>query len=79
MGQMDNLVSDEYVEVFEPLYNHIPTSPFDEVKQIIEFETGKKLDEMFSEFEQEPIASASMAQVHKARLKSTGELVAVKV
>ena len=79
MGQMDNLVSDEYVEVFEPLYNHIPTSPFNEVKEILETETGKKLEEMFSYFEEEPIASASMAQVHKARLKSTGELVAVKV
>lgn len=79
MGQMDNLVADEYVEVFEPLYNHIPTSPFEEVKKILEFETGKKLDEMFSEFEETPIASASMAQVHKARLRSTGELVAVKV
>lgn len=51
MGQMENLVSDEYVEVMEPLYNHIPTSPFAEVKQIIEFETGKKLEDMFSEFE----------------------------
>ena len=48
---MDNLVTDEYVEVFEPLYNHIPISPFEEVKEILETETGRKLDEMFSEFE----------------------------
>ena len=51
MGQMDNLVTDEYVEVFEPLYNHIPISPFEDVKEILETETGRKLDEMFSEFE----------------------------
>lgn len=65
--------------MFEPLYNHIPISPFEEVKAILEEETGKRLEEMFSEFEEKPLASASMAQVHKARLRSTGELVAVKV
>ena len=76
---MDNLVTDEYVEVFEPLYNHIPISPFEDVKEILETETGRKLDEMFSEFEPLPLVSASMAQVHKAKLRSTGEYVAVKV
>ena len=61
MGQMDNLVTNEYVEVFEPLYNHIPISPFEDVKAILEEETGKRLEEMFSEFDEKPIASASMA------------------
>ena len=61
MGQMDNLVTQEYVEVFEPLYNHIPISPFEDVKAILEHETGKNLEEMFSEFEKTPLASASMA------------------
>ena len=34
---------------------------------------------IFSEFDPEPLASASIAQVHRARLRSTGEIVAVKV
>jgi predicted unusual protein kinase regulating ubiquinone biosynthesis (AarF/ABC1/UbiB family) len=37
------------------------------------------LEEIFSEFEEKPLASASLGQVHKAKLKSTGEEVAVKV
>lgn len=49
------------------------------MKRTFESETGRKLEEVFSEFEEAPIASASMAQVHRARLRSTGELVAVKV
>lgn len=40
---------------------------------------GIALDEMFREFEAKPIGSGSVAQVHRARLRSTGELVAVKL
>lgn len=61
MGQMDNLVSNEYVEVFEPMMNHMPTSSFEGVKAIIEEEMGEKLEDLFSEFDEKPIASASIA------------------
>ena len=37
------------------------------------------MEDVFSEFAENPIASASLAQVHKAKLKETGEIVAVKV
>ena len=56
-----------------------PFSSFDDVKQIVEEDLGCKMEEVFSEFEENPIASASLAQVHKAKLKSSGEVVAVKV
>ena len=52
MGQMDNLVSNEYVEVFEPMMNHMPTSSFEGVKAIIEEEMGEKLEDLFSEFDE---------------------------
>jgi len=42
-------------------------------------DTGHSLDELFSEFERDPIGVASLAQVHRARLRKTEELVAVKV
>ena len=56
-----------------------PRTKFRDVKDIVESELGKKLEDIFSEFEEKPLASASLGQVHKAKLKSTGEVVAVKV
>jgi len=54
--------------------------PFDieAAKVEVEKELGRSVDSIFSEFS-EPVAAASIAQVHKARLISTGEDVAVKV
>jgi len=56
-----------------------PRTKFDDVRKIVESELKIKLEDVFSEFAEQPIASASLGQVHKARLKSTGEIVAVKV
>ncbi len=42
-------------------------------------ELGKKVEELFSEITPEPVAAASLGQVYKAKLRSTGETVAVKV
>ena len=54
--------------------------PFSDVIaiKIIEEETNKKIDEIFSFFEKKPIAAASVAQVHKGTLKN-GSKVAIKV
>ena len=40
---------------------------------------GKPIGDIYEEFEEKPLASASLAQVHKAKLKDSGETVAVKV
>ncbi len=45
----------------------------------IEMELGKKVEDLFSEITPEPMAAASLGQVYKAKLRSTGETVAVKV
>ena len=61
------------------LQNMVATRPYSEVVSVVEREYGRPLDDFFSEFSPRPIAAASMAQVHRARLKASGEEVAVKV
>ena len=78
-GQLQSLVPDEYCEVFEPMCMKAPTTPFTDVKKILELELGKPMSEVFSEFEQKPLASASLGQVHRAKLRSNGHNVVVKV
>ena len=52
--------------------------PFEQVKEVIEEAYGFGWDEVFADIEEEPLGSASIAQVHRAVLKS-GEQVVVKV
>jgi len=55
--------------LMEQLQSDAPQDSFDKVKLIIEEEQGRPLEEIFVEFDEEPIASASIGQVHEARLK----------
>ncbi len=82
LGQLLSLRSDflpkEYCEEFEKLQDDVPAFEYFKVKKIIETDLGKPLNKIFKEFEKKPIASASVGQVHKAKLKN-GKIVAVKV
>ena len=68
----------KYVEVLSQCQDSLPARPFASVKQQVETELGQLLPDMFEAFEEEPIACASIAQVHKAVLKG-GQRVVVKV
>ncbi|MEB3196097.1 MAG: AarF/ABC1/UbiB kinase family protein [Candidatus Sericytochromatia bacterium] len=74
-----DLVPLPYVEVMASLQDQVP--PFDSAlaHQIIEAELGHPLPSLFSVFNPYPIAAASIGQVYKARLRTTGEDVVVKV
>lgn len=61
------------------LQDRIDTFPTADARAVVEQELGRPLDEVFSEWSDEPVGSASLAQVYRARLRSTGEEVAVKV
>ncbi len=78
LGTRPDLVPKEFADEFENLYDQTTPTPFDQVEQVVEEELGKPLDEVFASFDREPVASASIGQVHFATLKG-GERVAVKV
>ena len=73
-----DLVPKEYSKELEKLQDKVPEFSFNDVKAIIEKELGKSIEHLFLHFEKNPIASASISQVHKAILKN-GDKVAVKV
>jgi predicted unusual protein kinase regulating ubiquinone biosynthesis (AarF/ABC1/UbiB family) len=73
-----DLLPDRYLEALSSLQDDLPTIPFEEVREIVEGELGSKISKAFNFFEEEPLASASIGQVHRAELRS-GKTVAVKV
>ncbi|CAI5504134.1 unnamed protein product [Closterium sp. Naga37s-1] len=79
IAQLDYIVPEEYVIVMkESMLNTCPVTPYEDVRLVIQSELGKPPEEIFSSFDPTPVASASLAQVHRGTLK-TGEDVAVKV
>jgi predicted unusual protein kinase regulating ubiquinone biosynthesis (AarF/ABC1/UbiB family) len=75
---LTNFLPPEFRQELEQLQDSVPARPFDEVVSRIKKELGKSPDELFASFDPIPIASASLAQVHEARLHD-GRRVAVKV
>lgn len=73
-----DLLPDHYLKALASLQDDLPPIPYEEVREIVEYEIGTKISKAFNYFEEEPIASASIGQVHKAELRS-GKQVAVKV
>ncbi|MBI4861523.1 MAG: AarF/ABC1/UbiB kinase family protein [Candidatus Riflebacteria bacterium] len=61
------------------LHDEVKSFPGHEARRIIEEDLGRPLESVFSEFDDRPVAAASIGQCHKARLRGSGELVAVKV
>ncbi len=68
----------ELVAEFEKLQTKVPPFPSAQARIIIEQEIGKSIESVFESFDDEPFASASIAQVHKAKLKD-GTTVVLKV
>ena len=78
MAGMPPEVSDRFQQKLAELRDSAPKVPFKEMRKVIEADLDEPLREAFAEFEEEPLAAASIGQVYRARLHD-GRRVAVKV
>ena len=73
-----DLVSVEFVNEFAKLQDDVPPFGFEEFRKTVEMELGRPTDLTFAELDPAPLASASIGQVHRARLHN-GDEVVVKI
>lgn len=73
-----DVLPQSYIILLKQLQDSLPPRPLQEVCQSIQKELGKSMDELFIDFDRTPLATASIAQVHRATLKD-GKEVVVKV
>ncbi len=74
----EGIFPEELVSEFRLLRDRVPPEPFGTVRNTVEAELGRPIEDVFSSFDETPVAAASIAQVHPAVL-STGQAVVVKV
>ena len=74
-----DLLPEQALAALSSLQDEVPPEPFSHVVSVLETELGKPVEQVFSVLERKCTAAASLGQVHKAVLASTGEEVAVKV
>ncbi|KAJ6916840.1 hypothetical protein NC652_019302 [Populus alba x Populus x berolinensis] len=72
-----DILAQEYVDQLSELQDQVPPFPSETAVSIVEEELGAPVDDIFDRFDYEPIAAASLGQVHRARLK--GQEVVIKV
>ncbi len=73
-----SIFPEEYVEEFQRCLDRTPPLPFHYIRQTIEQELGQPLEQLYQSVDPKPLASASIAQVHSAKLKN-GQDVVIKV
>ncbi|XP_042512658.1 uncharacterized aarF domain-containing protein kinase At5g05200, chloroplastic isoform X2 [Macadamia integrifolia] len=69
----------EYVEEFQNCFDRVPPVPFEEIQAILRQELGRPIESVYDYVDPVPIASASIAQVHGAKLRGAEENVVIKV
>ena len=77
ISNLSNVLPQEFRAPLEELQDHVTAKPYEEIEKTIQKQLGKKPDEIFSNFQKEPLAVASIGQVHRAEIN--GEQVVVKI
>lgn len=78
MSNRPDMLPEPLIKEFEKLQDKVPPFSYQEVRRIIKEESGFELEEIYAEFNVEPLASASIGQVHMAKLHN-GDKVVVKI
>lgn len=73
-----DLLPPEYIEALSALQDDIESVPYEEIEETVHEELGVRISKAFTSFEKEPLATASLGQVHLAEIRS-GETVVVKI
>lgn len=74
-----DILPNEYLKELEHLQCKVPPFSSKDAINIVERDLGSKLESIFEDFTNEPVASASIAQVHKAKLRINDKEVAIKI
>ncbi len=74
-----DIIPKDIAKSLSRLQDNLKPFPVEEAKRILVYELNKPIEEVFSSFEDKPIAAASIAQVHRAKLRKSKEEVVVKV
>lgn len=78
LSNRPDMLPEPLIQELEKLQDRVPPFEFKVVREVIKAETKKEIEELFDDFEEKPLASASIGQVHRARLKN-GKRVVIKV
>jgi ubiquinone biosynthesis protein len=78
LSMRKDIFAPDWIDALETLQDDAPRLPFTEIREQVETSLGGTLEDLYGSFEQEPLATASIAQTHRARTKD-GDEVVVKV